>query len=272
MDFSFFKELNPLIQTLVATLFTWFVTLIGASSVFLTKKVDRKVLDSLLGFSAGVMLSASFFSLLLPAIDLSAQLNKLHHWLPVVIGFSLGAASIRIADMVIPHLHINFPINSTEGPKTRLHSSVLMVIAITIHNIPEGMAIGVAFGAASLGIPGAGLSAAISLTIGIALQNFPEGMAISMPLRRDGLSRIKSFWYGQLSAAVEPISGLLGATFVILAQPLLPYALSFAAGAMIFVVIEEVIPESQRGGNIDLSAICILLGFVTMMILDLSFV
>jgi ZIP family zinc transporter len=183
----------------------------------------------------------------------------------------LGGIAIRIADRIIPHLHVNFPLDSdSEGPKTRLHRSVLLVIAITIHNIPEGMAIGVAFGAASLGIPGATLGAAISLAIGIGLQNFPEGMAVAMPLRREGLSRLKSFWYGQLSAVVEPFAAVAGAALVYSAQPLLPYALSFAAGAMIFVVVEEVIPESQRGGNGDLATLCLLFGFVIMMILDVA--
>jgi zinc transporter, ZIP family len=183
----------------------------------------------------------------------------------------LGGISIRIADKIIPHLHVNYPLDSeVEGPKTNLQRSILLVIAITIHNIPEGMAVGVAFGAASLGIPGATLGAAISLAIGIGLQNCPEGMAVAMPLRRGGLSRLKSFWYGQLSAVVEPVAGVMGAAFVFVAQPFLPYALSFAAGAMIFVVVEEVIPESQRGGNGDLATLCLLFGFVIMMKLDVA--
>ena len=254
MNFSLLTELNPILQALIATIFTWFLTTIGAASVFLTKDVNRKLLDGMLGFAAGVMLAASFFSLLLPALDLSVLQNNTAPWLPVAIGFSLGGISIRIADKIIPHLHVNYPLDSeVEGPKTNLQRSILLVIAITIHNIPEGMAVGVAFGAASLGIPGAALGAAISLAIGIGLQNFPEGMAVAMPLRRGGLSRLKSFWYGQLSAVVEPVAGVIGAAFVFVAQPFLPYALSFAAGAMIFVVVEEVIPESQRGGNGDFS-------------------
>lgn len=271
MYFSLLTELNPILQALIATIFTWFLTTIGAASVFLTKDVNRKVLDGMLGFAAGVMLAASFFSLLLPALDLSVLQNNTAPWLPVAIGFSLGGISIRIADKIIPHLHVNYPLDSeVEGPKTNLQRSILLVIAITIHNIPEGMAVGVAFGAASLGIPGATLGAAISLAIGIGLQNFPEGMAVAMPLRRGGLSRLKSFWYGQLSAVVEPVAGVMGAAFVFVAQPFLPYALSFAAGAMIFVVVEEVIPESQRGGNGDLATLCLLFGFVIMMILDVA--
>lgn len=273
MNFSALVELNPIIQALIATTFTWFLTLIGAASVFLSREVNRKVLDSMLGFAAGVMLSASFFSLLLPALDLSSTMeNKIPSWLPVAIGFLMGGLSIRIADRVIPHLHISIPLDSSaiEGPKTNMKRSILLVFAITIHNIPEGMAVGVAFGAASLGIEGATLGAALSLAIGIGLQNFPEGMAVSMPLRREGLSRIKSFWYGQLSAVVEPVAGVLGAAFVYLAQPFLPYALSFAAGAMIFVVVEEVIPESQSGKNGDLATLCLLFGFVIMMILDIG--
>jgi zinc transporter, ZIP family len=270
MNFSLLTELNPILQALIATIFTWFLTTIGAASVFLTKDVNRKVLDGMLGFAAGVMLAASFFSLLLPALDLSVLQNNTAPWLPVAIGFSLGGISIRIADKIIPHLHVNYPLDcEVEGPKTNLQRSILLVIAITIHNIPEGMAVGVAFGAASLGIPGATLGAAISLAIGIGLQNFPEGMAVAMPLRHGGLSRLKSFWYGQLSAVVEPVAGVMGAAFVFVAQPFLPYALSFAR-SQIFVVVEEVIPESQRGGNGDLATLCLLFGFVIMMILDVA--
>lgn len=269
MNFPSLAELNPIIQAFLATVFTWLLTAIGAASVFLTKEVNRKVLDGMLGFAAGVMLAASFFSLLLPALNLATLQNNMPSWLPVAVGFALGGISIRIADRIIPHLHVNIPLDSAaEGPKTNLQRSILLVIAITIHNIPEGMAIGVAFGAASLGIPGATLGAAISLAIGIGLQNFPEGMAVSMPLRREGLTRLKSFWYGQLSAVVEPVAAVSGAAFVYLSQPFLPYALSFAAGAMIFVVAEEVIPESQRGGNGDLATLCLLAGFVIMMVLD----
>jgi ZIP family zinc transporter len=172
---------------------------------------------------------------------------------------------------VLPHLHIGFPIEEAEGVKTSWHRSTLLVFAITLHNIPEGLAVGVAFGALAAGLPFASLGAAIALAIGIGIQNFPEGMAVSLPLRREGMSRKKSFWYGQLSAIVEPIAGVIGAVAVIIAQPILPYALAFAAGAMIFVVIEEVVPESQRGGNTDLATMGGMVGFAVMMLLDVAF-
>lgn len=263
-----FFDLNPITQALLATFFTWFVTAVGASLVFLLKDMNRKIFDGMLGFAAGVMLAASYWSLLSPALELSRQ--DMMPWLPVAIGFLLGGIFIRIIDKILPHLHPNLPPVALEGPKTKLKKSNLLVLAITIHNIPEGLAIGVAFGAASLGLPEATLGAAISLAIGIGLQNFPEGLAVAMPLKQEGYSTRKSFFYGQLSASVEPVAGVLGAIFVFIAQPLLPYALSFAAGAMIFVVAEEVIPESHRRGNIDLATFFLLFGFVLMMILDVS--
>ncbi|MGB9168418.1 MAG: ZIP family metal transporter [Nitrososphaeraceae archaeon] len=263
-----FFDLNPITQALLATFFTWFVTAVGASLVFLLKDMNRKIFDGMLGFAAGVMLAASYWSLLSPALELSK--NDMMSWLPVAIGFLLGGIFIRIIDIILPHLHPNLPPVALEGPKTKLKKSNLLVLAITIHNIPEGLAIGVAFGAASLGLPEATLGAAISLAIGIGLQNFPEGLAVAMPLKQEGYSTRKSFFYGQLSASVEPVAGVLGAIFVFMAQPLLPYALSFAAGAMIFVVAEEVIPESHRRGNIDLATFFLLFGFVLMMILDVS--
>ncbi|MGB7634154.1 MAG: ZIP family metal transporter [Nitrososphaeraceae archaeon] len=234
------------------------------------KNFNRKVLDAMLGFAAGVMLSASFWSLLVPAIDLAALQqpeNQIPTWFPVAVGFFLGGLFIVLTDKTLPPLHLHLPISSVEGPKTSLHRSILLV---TLHNIPEGMAIGVAFGAAALGIPGAGVGAAISLAIGIGLQNLPEGTAVAMPLRAEGFSALRSFWYGQLSAVVEPAAAVIGAAFVTIVESSLPYALSFAAGAMIFVVVEEVIPESQRVGNTDLSAICLLFGFAVMTILDVA--
>jgi len=263
-----FFDLNPITQALLATFFTWFVTAVGASLVFLLKDMNRKIFDGMLGFAAGVMLAASYWSLLSPALELSK--HDMMPWLPVAIGFLLGGIFIRIIDKILPHLHPNLPPVALEGPKTKLKKSNLLVLAITIHNIPEGLAIGVAFGAASLGLTEATLGAAISLAIGIGLQNFPEGLAVAMPLKQEGYSTRKSFFYGQLSASVEPVAGVLGAIFVFMAQPLLPYALSFAAGAMIFVVAEEVIPESHRRGNIDLATFFLLFGFVLMMILDVS--
>lgn len=270
---SFFTDISPVLQALVATFFTWSLTALGAAFVFGMKEFNRKILDAMLGFAAGIMLAASFWSLLVPAIDLAAlqQLgNQTPIWFPVIMGFSLGGLFIVLIDKMLPHLHLNLPLRFAEGPKTSLHRSILLVFAITLHNIPEGLAIGVAFGAAAMGIPGAGIGAAISLAIGIGLQNLPEGTAVAMPLRAEGFSALRSFWYGQLSAVVEPAAAVVGAAFVTIAEPSLPYALSFAAGAMIFVVVEEVIPESQRAGNTDLSALCLLFGFVIMTILDVS--
>jgi zinc transporter, ZIP family len=269
MDNSFLSGLGPLHQTIIGTFFTWLVTAIGASVVFFTHSMNKKIFDALLGFAAGIMLAASFFSLLLPSITQSSRLDDLPYWIPVVTGFILGALLICIADVMIRHFQKNRNKNPTKS-EIDFESKTILVLAITIHNIPEGLAIGIAFAAASLGIPEAGLAAAISLTIGIGLQNFPEGLAVSMPLRAQGMSKIKSFWYGQLSSTVEPVAGVLGATFVVVAQPLLPYALSFAAGAMILVVITKLMPESQREGNGILSAVCFLIGFSVMMILDLA--
>lgn len=267
---EFLQNLHPVVQALLATGFTWAVTALGAASVFLAKDVSKKVLDGLLGFAAGVMIAASFWSLLAPAIEMSAGLD-VPVWFPALIGFLLGGVFLRGIDMVLPHLHLGFPMGEVEGVKTTWRRSTLLVLAVTLHNIPEGLAVGVAFGAVAAGLPTATLPAAIVLAVGIGLQNFPEGLAISMPLRREGMSRLRSFWYGQLSAIVEPVAGVIGAAAVILARPILPYALAFAAGAMIFVVVEEVVPESQRGGNTDLATAGAMIGFAVMMVLDLAF-
>lgn len=224
----------------------------------------------MLGFTAGVMIAASYWSLLAPAIEMSADSN-LPSWFPAMTGFLLGGIFLRIADKIIPHLHIGFLKQKAEGIKTDWQKTILLFLAITLHNIPEGLAIGVAFGAASAGFPAATLAGAITLAIGIGIQNFPEGFAISVPIRRSGASRLKSFWYGQLSAIVEPIAAILGAAVVTLAKPVLPYALAFAAGAMIFVTIEEVIPESQKNNNTDLATLGAMVGFVVMMVLDVAF-
>jgi ZIP family zinc transporter len=192
-------------------------------------------------------------------------------WVPAAAGFLFGGIFLRGIDKILPHLHLGFPIEEAEGIKTSWQRSTLLVLAITLHNIPEGLAVGVAFGAVAAGIPSATLAGAIALAIGIGIQNFPEGLAVSLPLRREGMSRLKSFWYGQLSAIVEPIAGVIGAAAVIIAQPILPYALSFAAGAMIFVVVEELVPESQRGGNTDLATAGAMIGFAVMMVLDVAF-
>jgi ZIP family zinc transporter len=269
MIWDSFLTLNPVTQALVAGIFTWGMTALGAATVFLTREVNQKFLDVMLGFAAGVMIAASFWSLLLPAIELSAGLN-IPEWLPAAIGFILGGAALASIDRILPHLHIGFPTEEAEGIPTSWPRSTLLVLAITMHNIPEGLAVGVAFGALAVGYPMEALAAAVALAIGIGIQNFPEGMAISMPLRREGFSTLKSFWYGQLSGLVEPVSAVIGAAAVIIARPILPYALAFAAGAMIFVVIEEVVPESQLNGNADAATFGAMLGFVVMMILDVG--
>lgn len=263
------EKISPVIQALIATLFTWFVTSAGAGIVFFTKDINKKLLDGMLGFAGGVMIAASYWSLLEPSIEMSRQMG-LPSWLPSAAGFLSGAVFLRIVDKILPHLHIGFPVQEAEGIKTSWRRTTLLILAITIHNIPEGLAVGVAFGAVEAGLPSATLAGAIALAIGIGLQNFPEGMAVSMPLRREGFSRLKSFWYGQLSGIVEPVAGIIGAWAVMIARPLLPYALSFAAGAMIFVVVEELIPESQRGGNTDIATMGAITGFLTMMILDVG--
>jgi len=271
MDFvlQYLERLHPVIQALVATLFTWALTALGASAVFFTKSVNRRYLDGSLGFAAGVMTAASFWSLLAPSISLSMQMGMIP-WLAPLIGFLLGGAFLRLVDRVLPHLHLFAPLTEAEGVTRRWRRVVLLVLAITLHNIPEGLAVGVAFGAVAVGFGAEGLGAAVALAIGIGLQNLPEGTAVSVPLRGEGMSRLKCFWYGQLSGIVEPIAGVLGAAAVLLMRPLLPYALAFAAGAMIFVVVEEVVPESQRGGNTDTATLCAMIGFAVMMALDVA--
>lgn len=266
---DFFSGLSPVRQAFVAALFTWGVTAAGASVVFFTSRVNRRLLDLSLGFAGGVMIAASFWSLLAPSIALAREMEMVP-WLPAVVGFLLGGALIRMADAVLPHLHLFKPLREAEGTHTELGRSALLVIAITLHNIPEGLAIGVSFGAAGMGMANATLGAAVALAIGIGLQNAPEGSAISMPLRGDGMSRLKAWWYGQLSAAVEPLAAVAGAAGVLMMRPVLPYALAFAAGAMIYVVVEEVIPESQSGGNADAATLACMVGFVIMMTLDVA--
>lgn len=263
------ENLSPVTQALLATLFTWGVTAAGAAMVFFFKTINRKVLDFMLAFAGGVMIAASFWSLLAPAIEMAENQGQTA-WIPAVIGFLLGGVFLRLVDFLIPHLHLGFPTEQAEGIHTHWRRSVLLVLAITIHNIPEGLAVGVAFGALKYGLTKASFTAACALAMGIGLQNFPEGVAVAVPLRREGLSRTKSFWYGQLSGVVEPIAGVLGALAVTMVAPLLPYALAFAAGAMIYVVVEEVIPESQREGNTDLATMGVMLGFAIMMALDVA--
>jgi len=264
---SWFTDLNPVTQALLATCFTWFVTAAGAAMVFLSREFTRKTLDSMLGFAAGVMIAASYWSLLAPAIEMSEG-KWLPAWIPATVGFLLGAAFLRLVDRLLPHFHPRQ--KETEGISTHWKRTTLLVLAITLHNIPEGLAVGVAFGAAAAGFESATLAGAVALAIGIGIQNFPEGTAVSIPLRREAVSRGKAFWYGQLSGVVEPIAGVLGAALVIVAQPILPYALAFAAGAMIFVVVEELIPESQVGGHSHAATMGAMLGFAVMMTLDVA--
>jgi ZIP family zinc transporter len=266
---STFSTLNPILQALLATLFTWGMTAAGAATVFLTKNVSRSLLNAMLGFAAGVMIAASFWSLLAPAIEMSEG-TGVPGWIPAVVGFLLGGAFLWVVDRILPHLHLGLPIEEAEGIKTTWQRSVLLVTAITLHNFPEGLAVGVAFGAVAAGLPAATLTGAIALAIGIGIQNFPEGLAVSMPLRREGFSRFKSFMYGQASGLVEPIAGVLGAAAVLLLRPILPYALSFAAGAMIYVVVEELIPESQQGHDTHMSTFGAMIGFAVMMLLDVA--
>lgn len=266
----FFKSIDPVLAAFLATTFTWLLTAIGASLVFFFRSVHRGILDAMLGFTGGVMVAASFWSLLSPSIEMSEKQFPAFPWMPAAVGFLTGALFLFFLDRKLPHLHINFAENEKEGVKTQLHRTTLLVLAITLHNIPEGLAVGVLFGAAANGIDGATFSAAIALAIGIGIQNLPEGFAVAMPLRRAGATKVKSFWYGQLSAIVEPIAGVVGALAVIYIQPILPFALAFAAGAMIFVVVEEVIPETQRDKYTDLAVLGFIIGFTVMMILDVA--
>jgi len=274
---NWFIEQTPVMQALIATLFTWLMTAAGSAMVFFFKELNRKLLDLMLGFAAGVMIAASFWSLLAPAIEMAETANKMAEtataippWLTAVLGFLAGGVFLRISDRLLPHLHQGLKVSEAEGIKTKWQRSVLLVLAITLHNIPEGLAVGVAFGAAAYGMENATLAGAIALAIGIGIQNFPEGAAVSIPLRREKLSRMKSFLYGQASGLVEPIAGVLGALLVLSMRSILPYALAFAAGAMIFVVAEELIPESQSGGNTDRATMGVLLGFSVMMALDVA--
>lgn len=264
---TFFENINPILAALLATTFTWLLTAFGASFVFFFKTMNRIVLDGMLGFTGGVMVAASYWSLLAPAIEMSEG-EGFVKVLPAAIGFLLGALFLFGLDKTLPHLHINF--KETEGIKSPWQRTTLLVLAITLHNIPEGLAVGVLFGGVAAGIPEASIAGAVTLAIGIGIQNFPEGIAVSMPLRRMGMSRWKSFLYGQSSAIVEPIAGVIGAVAVTFFTPLLPYALAFAAGAMIFVVVEEVIPETQQDKNTDIATLGFIGGFIVMMSLDVA--
>ncbi|MBP8606501.1 MAG: ZIP family metal transporter [Phycisphaerae bacterium] len=264
-----FEQLHPIVQAFAATLFTWGLTAAGAASVFLTKTISRRLLDFMLAFAGGVMIAASFWSLLAPGIEM-AKLQGQIAWIPAAVGFLLGGAFLRLMDRFLPHLHLGYPMSEAEGVPTHWRRTTLLVLAITLHNIPEGLAVGVAFGALRYGLASASFTAACTLAMGIGLQNLPEGMAVAIPIRQMGISRLKSFWLGQLSGMVEPIAGVIGAAAVVLVAPILPYAMGFAAGAMIYVVVEEVIPESQRAGNTDLATLGTMVGFAVMMSLDVA--
>lgn len=270
MILDLLEGINPAAQALIATTFTWAMTALGALGVFFAKAINRRILDPMLGFAGGVMIAASYWSLLAPALEMGND-QGLPSWLPAAVGFLCGGVFLRLADRILPHLHLNAPQSEAEGLQTTWKRTTLLVLAITLHNIPEGLAVGVAFGAVAAGLPSATLAGAVALAVGIGIQNFPEGMAVALPLRREGVSRLKSFWYGQLSAIVEPVAGVVGAITVLAAQAVLPYALAFAAGAMIFVVVEEVVPESQRGGHADSATMALMLGFTVMMVLDVAF-
>jgi len=265
-----FKNIHPALQALIAGCFTWFLTALGAAVVFLSKGLNRKFLDCSLGFAAGVMLSATFWGLILPSVKLSCGMGNMA-WIPAAFGFIMGGIFMRVTDKVIPHLHIYLPLEKAEGIKTSWHKTTLLVLAMSLHNIPEGLVIGVTFGALAQGLPGATMAASMALAVGIGIQDIPEGLAISMPLHHKGVSRFKSFWYGQLSGIVEPAAALVGALAVGFSKPLLPCAMGFAAGAMIFIVIEELIPESQYGDNGDIATIGTMLGFICMMALEVAF-
>lgn len=263
-------NIHPVILAFMAGLITWGMTALGAAAVFLTKEISRKFLDVMLGFAAGVMSAAIYWSMLAPAKDI-AQSRQMLPWLVLTIGFLSGGIFLRIIDRILPHLEFGFPMGKAEGIKTPWRRATLLMLAMTLHNIPEGLAIGIAFGAVAVGYPSVTLRAAVALAIGIGIQDIPEGTAVSLPLRHGGMSPLKSFWYGQLSGIVEPLAAVVGAVLVISVQALLPYTLAFAAGAMFFIIVEEIIPESQRGGHSDLATMGTIVGFVVMMILDVAF-
>ena len=265
---TFLEEQNPILLAFLATLFTYSVTLIGASIVFLFKKVKKNIMDAMLGFAAGIMIAASFFSLLEPSLKMAESL-KMIPWIVTTVGFISGGLLLFIGDRIFTKIDKKISKNKDENNKTKsLKRCIMLILSITLHNIPEGLAVGVAFGGIAYGIEGATLSSALMIALGIGIQNFPEGTAVSVPLRREGLSRKKAFFFGQLSGLVEPISGVLGALLVLKVRTLLPFLLSFAAGAMIYVVVEELIPESQTNKRKELMALFTLIGFSIMMILD----
>lgn len=271
---DYLLSLHPAWLAFIAGLFTWGCTIFGSAFVYFFKSVNQKLLDSMMGFAAGVMIAASFWSLLAPSLQYAEPTYGMWAWLPAAVGFLAGGGFIRLIDYIVPHLHLSKPIEEVEGAPTLrkgLSKSMLLFLAITIHNIPEGLAIGVTFGAlSSVADYQTALTGALGLSIGIGLQNVPEGSSLALPLRGEGKSRWKAFGYGAMSAVVEPIAAVIGAIFVLSMTAILPYALAFAAGAMIFVVVEELIPESQSNGNTDIATLSLMLGFVVMMILDVA--
>ena len=260
---EFFINLNPVIQALIATIFTWFITLLGALLVFFFKNVNKNIMDGMLGFAAGIMIAASFFSLLSPAVIMAEKLNLIV-WLITTLGFISGGILLFIGDKIFEHIY------DKKNKETNLKRVIMLVLSITLHNIPEGLAVGVAFGSIFYGLDGATLGSACVLALGIGLQNFPEGTAVSVPLIREGFTPKRAFFWGQLSGIVEPISGVIGALLVLKVRLILPFLLSFAAGAMIYVVIQELIPASQSNEKKDLMALFSLLGFALMMVLDIA--
>lgn len=270
---DFFEPLSPIWQALLAGTFTWSLTALGATAVFFKDQFSVRSSDVMMGFAAGVMIAASFWSLLSPAIEI-LEYRESAAWLGVAVGFLTGAGFIRLADRLLPHLHPGAKeLSAAEGPPTAWRRSTLLFTAMTLHNIPEGAAVGIAFGALAHQtefISSTTLSGAIALTLGIGLQNVPEGLAVAMPLRRQGGTKWRAFFFGQASAAVEPVAAVLGAVLVMQTSWILPYALAFAAGAMIFVAVEELIPESQSHGNTDLATMSTIVGFTVMMCLDVG--
>lgn len=271
---TWFSEQSVVIQALLGGLFTWFCTILGSAIVFFFKTVSRRLLDTMLGFAAGVMIAASFWSLLAPSIEYAESSYGNLAWIPAAVGFAVGGIFLRLVDALVPHLHLGHDKEQAEGGdeknRKNLSKTALLFLAITIHNIPEGLAVGVTFGALASNYSPAAFVGALGLAIGIGLQNIPEGAALAIPIRTDGASRWKAFYWGSMSAIVEPIAALLGAVAVTYMTPILPYALSFAAGAMIFVVVEELIPESQTNGNTDIATLGLMAGFIIMMILDVA--
>lgn len=262
------KDLSPILLALFATIFTYSVTLLGASLVFFFKNVKKNIMDAMLAIAAGVMIAASFFSLLNPATEMAINL-KMIPWLITFIGFIAGGLLLFIGDKLFNHFDKRI-YKKEEKERNSFKRCLMLIFSITLHNIPEGLAVGVAFGSIAYSLEGATLTSAMLIALGIGIQNFPEGTAVSVPLRREGISRKKAFFYGQLSGLVEPISGVLGALLVLKIRTLLPFLLSFAAGAMIYVVVEELIPESQTNKKKDLMSLFTIIGFTIMMILDIA--